>query len=34
MIGVVINKVDMSDENRYGYGYGYGYGGDNDGKKK
>ena len=26
VIGVVLNKVDMSDENRYGYGYGYGYG--------
>lgn len=34
VIGVVLNKVDMSDENRYGYGYGYGYGGDDDGKKK
>ena len=32
VIGVVLNKVDMSDENRYGYGYGYG--GDDDGKKK
>lgn len=30
VIGVVLNKVDMSDEKRYGYGYsyGYGYGGD------
>lgn len=27
VIGVVLNKVDMSDEKRYGYGYGYGYGG-------
>ena len=34
VIGVVLNKVDMSDENRYGYGYGYGYGGDDHGKKK
>ena len=36
VIGVVLNKVDMSDEKRYGYGYsyGYGYGGDDDGKKK
>ena len=34
VIGVVLNKVDMSDENHYGYGYGYGYGGDDDGKKK
>ena len=34
VIGVVLNKVDMSDENRYGYGYGYGYGGDGDGEKK
>lgn len=33
VIGVVLNKVDMSDEKRYGYGYGYG-GGDDDGKKK
>lgn len=33
-IGVVLNKVDMNDEKRYGYGYGYGYGGDDDGKKK
>ena len=24
VIGVVLNKVDMSDEKRYGYGYGYG----------
>lgn len=32
VIGVVLNKVDMCDENRYGYGYGYG--GDDDGKKK
>ena len=28
VIGVVLNKVDMSDEKRYGYGYGYGYGGE------
>ncbi|WP_295644598.1 CpsD/CapB family tyrosine-protein kinase [uncultured Holdemanella sp.] len=35
VIGVVLNKVDMNDEKRYGYGYGYGYGGgDDDGKKK
>lgn len=34
VIGLVMNKVDMSDEKRYGYGYGYGYGGENDGKKK
>ena len=34
VIGVVLNKVDMSDENRYGYGYGYSYRGDDDGKKK
>ena len=34
VIGVVLNKVDMSDEKRYGYGYGYGYGGDDNGKKK
>ena len=34
VIGVVLNKVDMSDESHYGYGYGYGYGGDDDGKKK
>lgn len=34
VIGVVLNKVDMSDENHYGYGYGYGYGGDDDGEKK
>ena len=34
VIGVVLNKVDMSDEKRYGYGYGYGYGGDDHGKKK
>ena len=35
VIGVVLNKVDMSDEKRYGYGYRYGYGGgDDDGKKK
>lgn len=27
VIGVVLNKVDMNDEKRYGYGYGYGYGG-------
>lgn len=32
VIGVVLNKVDMSDEKRYGYGYGYG--GDDNGKKK
>lgn len=32
VIGVVLNKVDMSDENRYGYGYSYR--GDDDGKKK
>lgn len=24
VIGVVLNKVDMNDEKRYGYGYGYG----------
>lgn len=34
VIGVVLNKVDMSDEKRYGYGYGYFYGGDDHGKKK
>ena len=34
VIGLVMNKVDMSDEKRYGYGYGCGYGGENDGKKK
>lgn len=35
VIGVVLNKMDMNDEKRYGYGYGYGYGGgDDDGKKK
>ncbi len=34
VIGVVLNKVDMSDEKRYGYGYCYGYGGDDNGKKK
>lgn len=34
VIGLVMNKVDMSDEKRYGYGYGYGYGGENDDKKK
>lgn len=34
VIGLVMNKVDMSDEKRYGYSYGYGYGGENDGKKK
>lgn len=34
VIGVVLNKVDMRDEKRYGYGYGYGYGGDDHGKKK
>lgn len=34
VIGVVLNKVDMSDEKRYGYGYVYGYGGDDHGKKK
>ena len=34
VIGVVLNKVDMSDESHYGYGYGYGFGGDDDGKKK
>ena len=34
VIGVVLNKVDMSDEKRYGYGYGYGYRGDDDDKKK
>ena len=28
VIGVVLNKVDMNDEKRYGYGYGYGYGGE------
>lgn len=32
VIGLVMNKVDMSDEKRYGYGYGYGE--ENDGKKK
>ena len=34
VIGVVLNKVDMSDEKHYGYGYGYGYGGEDNGKKK
>lgn len=34
VIGLVMNKVDMSDEKRYGYGYGYGYGEENDGKKE
>lgn len=34
VIGVVLNKVDMSDESRYGYGYGYGYGGNKHDKKK
>lgn len=34
VIGVVLNKVDMSDESRYGYGYGYGYGGNKNDKKK
>ena len=32
VIGLVMNKVDMSDEKRYGYGYAYGE--ENDGKKK
>ena len=32
VIGLVMNKVDMSDEKRYGYGYGYGE--ENDGKKE
>lgn len=32
VIGLVMNKVDMSDEKRYGYGHGYGE--ENDGKKK
>ena len=28
VIGLVLNKVDASDESHYGYGYGYGYGGE------
>ena len=32
VIGLVLNKVDASDESHYGYGYGYGYGGEGNGK--
>ena len=34
VFGVVLNKVDMSEDSHYGYGYGYGYGGEGNGKKK
>ena len=32
VIGLVLNKVDASDESHYGYGCGYGYGGEGNGK--